>query len=91
MVVTLGNLTADPNNSSSTGIGLVASPYTGVNGNDIISKFVAYQRVRLTAGKTAPGEKTYEIIFDDNITGSYNIQIYSSIMRKSYYYEIYLE
>lgn len=91
MVVILGDLTGDPSASGSTLIGLVTSPYTGVTGSTLRANFIAYNGVSTSAGATKPGEFTYEIPFDDNIVGSYYIQIGTYIMRKSYYYEIYLE
>lgn len=91
MVVILGNLTGDPNASGSTLIGLVTSPYTGVKGSELRANFITYKGASTSAGATQPGEFTYEIPFDDNIVGSYYIQIGTYTMRESYYYEIYLE
>lgn len=91
MVVTLGNLVGDPSDNGATVIGLAASPYIEMKGTALINNYACYKKVATSGSQKKPGEVTYEIVFDDNITGKYYIQIGTYIMRESYYYEIYFE
>ena len=91
MVVILGDLVGNPSDSGATVIGLAASPYTGGSGTELTNNYACYKKVSTAGNQKKPGEVTYEIVFDDNITGKYYIQIGTYIMRESYYYEIYLE